>query len=67
MVYRKGIGKVVYFVIKSGEQEKDSCLLIFGMRKISCVTREGRSWKISVTTKKPEDGRYKTTESLWLC
>lgn len=32
--------------------------------KISGVTHEGRSWKISVDAKKPEDDRYKTAESL---
>ena len=32
--------------------------------KIPGVTREGRSWKIPVDAKKPEDGRYKTAESL---
>lgn len=32
--------------------------------KILGVTREGRSWKIPVDAKKPEDGRYKTAESL---
>lgn len=32
--------------------------------KISGVTHEGRSWKIPADAKKPEDGRYKTTESL---
>ena len=28
------------------------------------VTREGRSWKIPEYEKKPEDGRYKTSENL---
>lgn len=32
--------------------------------KIRGVTREGRSWKIPEDAKKPEDGRYKTTENL---
>lgn len=32
--------------------------------KIPGVTREGRSWKIPADAKKPEDGRYKTAESL---
>lgn len=32
--------------------------------KIMGVTREGRSWKIPADAKKPEDGRYKTAESL---
>lgn len=32
--------------------------------KIPGVTREGRSWKILSDAKKPEDGRYKTAESL---
>ena len=32
--------------------------------KILGVTREGRSWKIPVDAKKPEDGRYKKAESL---
>ena len=32
--------------------------------KISGVTREGRSWMIPVDAKKPEDGRYKTSENL---
>lgn len=32
--------------------------------RIPGVIREGRSWKIPETAKKPEDGRYKTTESL---
>ena len=32
--------------------------------KIPDVTREGRSWKIPEDAKKPEDGRYKTTENL---
>lgn len=32
--------------------------------KIPGVTREGRSWKIPEDAKKPEDGRYKTTEKL---
>lgn len=32
--------------------------------KILGVTREGRSWKIPADAKKPEDGRYKTTDSL---
>ena len=32
--------------------------------KIPGVTREGRSWKIPEDAKKPEDGRYKTTENL---
>lgn len=32
--------------------------------KISGVTHEGRSWKIPADAKKPEDGRYKTAESL---
>ena len=33
--------------------------------KIPGVTREGRSWKIPEDAKKPEDGRYKTTENLF--
>lgn len=32
--------------------------------KIPGVIREGRSWKIPADAKKPEDGRYKATESL---
>lgn len=32
--------------------------------KISGVTKEGRSWMIPADAKKPEDGRFKTTESL---
>lgn len=32
--------------------------------RIPGVIREERSWKIPETAKKPEDGRYKTTESL---
>ena len=32
--------------------------------KIPGVIREGRSWKIPEAAKKPEDGRYKTAESL---
>lgn len=32
--------------------------------KISGVIREGRSWKIPVNARKPEDGRFKTAESL---
>lgn len=32
--------------------------------KISGVTREGRSWMIPAGSKKPEDGRLKTAESL---
>ena len=32
--------------------------------KIPGVIREGRSWKILSDAKKPEDGRYKTAESL---
>ena len=32
--------------------------------KISGVTQEGRSWMIPADAKKPEDGRFKTTESL---
>ena len=32
--------------------------------RIPGVIREGRSWKIPETAKKPADGRYKTTESL---
>ncbi len=32
--------------------------------KISGVTREGRSWMIPRDARKPEDGRYKTAESL---
>lgn len=32
--------------------------------RIPGVIREGRSWKIPETAKKPEDGRYKTAESL---
>ena len=32
--------------------------------KIPGVIREGRSWKIPEDAKKPEDGRYKTTENL---
>lgn len=32
--------------------------------KISGVTREGRSWMIPTDAKKPEDGRYKTSENL---
>ena len=32
--------------------------------KIPGVIREGRSWKIPEIAKKPEDGRYKTAESL---
>ena len=32
--------------------------------KISGVTREGRSWMIPADARKPEDGRFKATESL---
>ena len=32
--------------------------------KVSGVTREGRSWMIPAGARKPEDGRFKTTESL---
>lgn len=32
--------------------------------KISGVTREGRSWLIPTDARKPQDGRFKTTESL---
>ena len=32
--------------------------------KIPGVARQGRSWKIPADAKKPEDGRYKTAESL---
>jgi len=32
--------------------------------KILGVTREGRSWMIPANAKKPEDGRFKATESL---
>ncbi|MCM1175002.1 MAG: Fic family protein [Blautia sp.] len=32
--------------------------------RISGVTREGRSWMIPADAKKPEDGRFKTVESL---
>lgn len=32
--------------------------------KIPGVTREGRSWMIPTDAKKPEDGRYKTSENL---
>lgn len=32
--------------------------------KILGVTREGRSWMIPTDAKKPEDGRYKTSENL---
>lgn len=32
--------------------------------KIPGVTREGRSWLIPVDARKPEDGRFKTAESL---
>lgn len=32
--------------------------------KISGVTREGRSWLIPADARKPQDGRYKTAESL---
>ena len=32
--------------------------------KISGVIRDGRSWKIPEAVKKPEDGRYKSSESL---
>ncbi|MFW5668848.1 MAG: Fic family protein [Acetivibrio ethanolgignens] len=32
--------------------------------KIPGVTREGRSWMIPTDAKKPEDGRFKTVESL---
>ena len=32
--------------------------------KILGVTREGRSWMIPADAKKPEDGRFKATESL---
>ena len=32
--------------------------------KILGVTREGRSWMIPAEAKKPEDGRFKATESL---
>ena len=34
--------------------------------KISGVAREGRSWMIPADAKKPEDGRYKTSENLLL-
>ena len=32
--------------------------------KISGATREGRSWRIPSNAKKPEDGRFRATESL---
>lgn len=32
--------------------------------KISGVTRDGRSWLIPTDARKPQDGRFKTTESL---
>lgn len=32
--------------------------------KVSGVTREGRSWMIPTDARKPEDGRFKTTENL---
>lgn len=32
--------------------------------KVSGVTREGRRWMIPVDARKPEDGRFKATESL---
>lgn len=32
--------------------------------KVSGVTREGRSWMIPADAGKPEDGRFKATESL---
>ena len=32
--------------------------------KIPGVTREGRSWKIPEEARKPEDGRYRSAESL---
>lgn len=32
--------------------------------KISGATREGRSWMIPSNAKKPQDGRFKATESL---
>ncbi|MEY8331089.1 DNA-binding protein [Lachnospiraceae bacterium 48-33] len=32
--------------------------------KVSGVTREGRSWMIPADARKPEDGRFKVTESL---
>ena len=32
--------------------------------KVSGVTREGRSWMILADAGKPEDGRFKATESL---
>lgn len=32
--------------------------------KVQGVTREGRSWMIPANAKKPEDGRYKTSENL---
>ena len=32
--------------------------------KIPGVTREGRNWMIPADAKKPEDGRYKTSENL---
>ena len=32
--------------------------------KISGATREGRSWMIPSDAKKPQDGRFKATESL---
>ncbi|HKM35932.1 MAG TPA: Fic family protein [Lachnospiraceae bacterium] len=33
--------------------------------RIPGVTREGRSWMIPAEAKKPEDGRFKTTDSLF--
>ncbi len=32
--------------------------------KVSGVTREGRSWMIPTDARKPEDGRFKATESI---
>ncbi len=32
--------------------------------KVQGVTREGRSWRIPANAKRPEDGRYKTSENL---
>ena len=32
--------------------------------KVSGVTREGRNWMIPADARKPEDGRFKATESL---
>ena len=32
--------------------------------KISGATREGRSWMLPSDAKKPQDGRFKATESL---